>query len=202
LSPTDEQPKTRLDTLREKVAADPTSARAHFRLGTALLLAQHHDEAEQHLRKAVELDTELAEAWVNLGGLLFSRFDFEGSREANAKAVECSPNSANAHYNLGLSHLYLNNADEMVICFRRVIEIEPQHPGGQYHLAVGLHAQGHTEEARDRLALAMRLGYAAEPQFVKALEPDEAPQVPVFEIGKTKPTDDPQGDSGGGSPND
>ncbi len=202
MSPSDEQPKTRIARLKEEVAASPDSARAHFRLGTALLKAQHHEEAEEHLRKAVDLDATLTEGWVNLGGLLFTRFDFEGSREANAKAVECSPDSAKAHYNLGLSHLYLNHPDEMVTCFRRVVEIEQMHPGGHYHLAVGLHAQGHTEEARDELALAMKLGYAAEPQFVKALEPDEAPQVPVFEIGSNKPTDDPQGDTGSGSPND
>lgn len=201
MSPTDEHPQTRIETLREEVAASPDSARARFRLGTALLHARHHAEAEEHLRKAVELDAELAEAWVNLGGLLFTRFDFEGSREANARAVECSPGSAKAHYNLGLSHLYLNNPDEMVTCFRRVLELEPESPGGHYHLAVGLHAQGNTEEARDRLATAMQLGYAAEPQFVKALEPDHAPQAPVIEIGKSKPTDDPQGNSGGGSRN-
>ena len=70
----------------------------------------------------------------------------------------------------GLGHLYKNEPEEMVACFRRVIELDENHGGGHYHLAVGLLAIGQRDEAKKELSIAMKLGYKPEPTFLRALD--------------------------------
>ena len=100
------------------------------------------------------------------------------------------PSLALAHYNRGLAHLYLNQPAEMLVCFERVIELEPSNGAGQYHLAVALHAVGRTPEAHARLTIAANLGHSPEPKFIKAvqkaLERIEGGQAAKAES-KTKP---------------
>jgi tetratricopeptide (TPR) repeat protein len=75
-----------------------------------------------------------------------------------------------AHFNQGLGHLYLREAKEMIACFRRVLEIDPDHAAGHYHLAVGLLEIGNVEDARAALDRAVELGHSPAPEFLKALE--------------------------------
>jgi len=165
--------KSRLDKLRAAVTDAPDSARAHLRLGSALLQTQSIRTGEEHLRKAAELDPECIEAWVNLGGALMTHWDFQGCIDANAKALEVQPDLLQAHYNQGLGHLYLGEPEPMLACFERVVELDPSHPGGTYHLAVAQLAAKQVDEAQVTLAKAMQLGYQPEPQFLKALEKQE-----------------------------
>ncbi len=180
----DEYSVTRVAKLREAIAAEPDSARAHYRLGTYLLSLRKNEEAETELRRSIELDDQYSEAWVNLGGLLFARFDFSGSVEANAKALAIDPNLTKAEYNKGLCHLYLGEADKLVESFSRVVDLDPSDAGGHYHLAVGWHAVGKSEPARKALAVALSLGYAVPPQFLKALDkakPGQPGKLPVLD---------------------
>ncbi len=160
-----------LERLRQEVADHPDSAKAHTRLGVALL--KHKGtlkDAEEAFRKAVEIDPKCAEAWVNLGGALFSQFDFSGSVEANRQAGACQPELLLAHYNEGLGHLFLGQSEEMVACFRRVLELDAEHPGGNYHLAVGLLGLGQLDEAQVYLAKSVALGHSPQPEVLRTIE--------------------------------
>nr|MBC8425022.1 hypothetical protein [bacterium] len=75
-----------------------------------------------------------------------------------------------AHYNQGLGHLYLHQAEEMVACFRRVLDIAPENAGGHYHLAVGLLELGDIANARAAMNRAVDLGHSPAPEFLKELE--------------------------------
>ena len=75
-----------------------------------------------------------------------------------------------AHYNQGLGHMYLGQAEEMVACFERVLQIDPNYAGGHYHLAVSLLAMKRTEEARKSFEMAVKLGYRPEAEFIRELE--------------------------------
>ncbi len=88
----------------------------------------------------------------------------------NRRAAAADPEVVEAHYNKGLGHLYLVQKEEMVACFKRVVELDDSHAGGHYYLAVGLLAQEKEAEARSELAIALELGYKPEPEFLKALE--------------------------------
>jgi tetratricopeptide (TPR) repeat protein len=160
----------RLARLRSHVEEQPGSAKAHMQYGTALYWNGEMKHAEQELKRAIELDEEYAEAWVQLGGIYLACWDFDSCIDVNLKAAKINPELMEAYYNMGLGHLYLNQPDEMVACFRRVLEIAPEHAGGHYHLAVGLLALGESETAHAELANAVDLGYAPQPEFVKALD--------------------------------
>ena len=161
----------RIDELQKAVAENPTRREAHMRLGTAWLQAGAANKAEAALRRAVEIDPEFDEAWVNLGGLLLGTLGLRRLRRGEPQGRRsATPELLQAHYNQGLGHLYLREAEEMIACFRRVLEIDPDHAAGHYHLAVGLLEIGEVEAARAALDRAVELGHSPAPEFLKALE--------------------------------
>lgn len=164
---------SRMDQLKQAVEERPDDPMARVRLGMALLKAQSVKKAEEQLRKAVELDPDCVEGWVNLGGALLGRWDFKGSVEANQRARACDPKLFEAHYNEGLGHLYLGNAEDMLACFERALEVKPDHPATVYHHAVALLAVKRIDEARAELTRAAQLGYSPQPDFIRALERQE-----------------------------
>jgi len=141
-----------------------------MKLGTAWLHAGAAGKAEKSLRRAVEIDPLYDEAWVNLGGLLLARWDFAGSVEVNRTVAERTPDLLLAHFNQGLGHLYLREVEEMLSCFRLVLELDPDHGAGHYYHAVGLLESGDVDAARSALDRAAKLGHSPQPEFLKALE--------------------------------
>jgi tetratricopeptide (TPR) repeat protein len=178
---TTEGASRRIELYLQQVEQHPESAAAHFNLGLAYTQRGLADSAEQHYRKALELEPDLVEAWVNLGGVLLLKWDFKGSIAANEEALKRKGDLLLAHYNIGQAFLYLGDAEGVVRSYRRVIELDPEHAGGHYFLAVGLLAAGSTAEARGELARARALGYSPAPEFLRAL--DAAEKEPV------RPTD-------------
>jgi Flp pilus assembly protein TadD len=162
--------RARLAKLRQAVADRPDSAKAHLRLGTALHHAGLLPEAEKECRRAVELDPDDPRAWVNLGGVLLSTWDFTGCVDANQRAISCDSTLVEPYYNQGIGHLYLGQAAEMVGCFEKVLELDPDNPGGHYYLAVAMRELGRIDEARQSLQKATQFGFKPEPGFLKSLE--------------------------------
>jgi len=152
-----------------KVEERPDSAAAHFNLGLAYTQRGMADRAIQCYRRALEIEPDLIEAWVNLGGVLLLKWDFQAAIAANEEALKRKHDLLLAHYNIGQARLYLGDADGVVQCCRRVVELDPGHAAGHYFLAVGLLAAGSPDEARAELARARALGYSPAPEFLKAL---------------------------------
>lgn len=175
--------RARVAQLREAAAAEPGSAQAHLRLGTALVKTGAVGDAEREFRRALEIEPEMAGAFVNLGGVLLARWDFRGCVEANQRAAELQPELKVAHYNQGLGHLYLGEAAAMATCFERVLALDPRSPGGHYYMAAAQNALGNTEGARWHVAVAMELGFKPQPELLRALEKAGGEAVPILEIG-------------------
>jgi Flp pilus assembly protein TadD len=154
--------------LRDATAPAPT-AEEHLRRGTALLKAGNARDAEQELRAAVALDPSCAGAWVNLGGILLTRWDFLGCVDANRRAIDSRPDLAMAHFNQAIAHYYLGNAQEMVDCLSRVVELEPRNGAAFCHLGVGLQMLGRSAEARLCIQYAAELGHPPTPAAQEAL---------------------------------
>jgi tetratricopeptide (TPR) repeat protein len=175
-----------LEKYYKAVDRNQESAEAHFRLGSALVQTGFMTRGEKALLRSLELDPDRAEAWVNLGGIRLSRWDFRGCIEANDRALNCEPSSKVAFHNKGLGHLYLGEAEEMVGCFSRVVELDPDNAAGNYYLAVGLYAVGREAEARKQLKRAVELGHSPDPKFVKEMEKTEGQDsgpVTILELG-------------------
>lgn len=175
MTPADtDNPSAQVEKYEAKVAQNPNSPLSHVKLGTALFSVGSSKRAEAELKKALELDPKCVPALVNLGGVYLNRWDFAQCIEVNQKASEIDPGVFEAHYNEGLGHLYLNEPEKMVDCFTRALDINGNHAGGHYHLAVGLLAIGEREDAKKELSIAMKLGYKPEPTFLKALDKERA----------------------------
>jgi tetratricopeptide (TPR) repeat protein len=170
LTSTAEDKISLVEKLKKKVDSNPESPVAHMKLGTALLQAGRTTKAVQELEKAISLDPKCVPALVNLGGVLLGRWDFAGCVEMNRRAAAAAPEVVEAHYNQGLGHLYLEQKEEMIACFKRVVDLDDSNAGGHYYLAVGFLALQKEKEARSELAIALGLGYKPEPEFLKALE--------------------------------
>lgn len=197
----DDSGLSRLEKLRREVAENPGSARAHLKLATLLLRAQKLSEAEAELLRALEADGSCVEAWVNLGGVKLTRFDFAGCVEANSRALQVDPNCLLAHYNRGLGHLYLKQPEQMAECFGKVVELDPEHGSGHYHLAVALHALGRTPEAYRHYRRCLQLGHSPTEEFIREMEKFEKSLVKqegtaaVVELGPAGPDDGGAGDN-------
>ena len=165
-----ESKQDRVARWQKRVEEAPDSAPAHFNLGLAHTERGRMTEAEKAYRRAVELDPDLVQAWVNLGGALLMKWDFQGSLDANLEAVSRKDDLAEAHYNMGQAYLYLKNADELVRCNRRVLELDESHVAAHYFLAVGLLATDQVGEARAECSRAASLGYQPRAEFLKSLD--------------------------------
>jgi tetratricopeptide (TPR) repeat protein len=162
---------------QQRVEEQPDSAAAHFNLGLAHTERGRMMAAAAEYRRAVELDPDLVQAWVNLGGALLMKWDFQGCLEANQEAVRRQEDLVVAHFNMGQAYLYLDRAEELVRCNRRVLELEPSHAAGHYFLAVGLLATRQVAEARAESDRALALGYQPRPEFLKSLDRAEKAAV-------------------------
>lgn len=177
------RPKERIERWERRVQEEPDSAVAHYNLGLAYAALGRMTSAEKAYRRAVELDPGLLEGWVNLAGTLLLQWRFEESLEASRKAVALRDDLAMVHFNMGQACLYLGDAEGLVKCNRRVLELEPDHPAGNYFLAVGLMAQKKVAEARFFMERAMRLGHRPTPEFLRAMERSDAGAVRMIEVG-------------------
>lgn len=164
----------RLERCQAAVEHSPASAAAHYNLGLAYVARAQMRHAEAAFRAALALDPDLVEAWVNLGGAQLLAWDFTGAAAANREALKRRPDLVEAHYNLGQAHLYLGEAQALVDCCTRVVELAPNHAAGHYFLAVGLLAVDRISEARAASSRAIALGHRPTPEFLRKLEQAES----------------------------
>src|SRR5689334_2172378 len=76
------QPRTALEVLRPRAAAQPRSARKQLELRSALGGTGQDDAAQAALRRAVELKPGLPQAWLTLADHLAATGDSAGAQDA------------------------------------------------------------------------------------------------------------------------
>ena len=82
-----------------------------------------HSEAEQALRRAIEIEPNNASAWYNLGALLLEQEFFTESGEAFENATKYDRASWEAWFGLGLSRVYLGRLQEGDEAMKRAIQL-------------------------------------------------------------------------------
>ena len=107
--------KGRSHEAAEKFAAalqiTPDNALVHATLGGVLQLTQEYREAEEHLKRSIELQPSYA-AYTNLSAFYLRRRRWEEAVSTTRKALSINASDWKAWSNLGLAYEWLNRTDE------------------------------------------------------------------------------------------
>jgi tetratricopeptide (TPR) repeat protein len=110
-----------------------------FVWGSELLLHRTYEPAIQVFQQATLRFPTSPRLWIGLGMALYSRGRYEDSIKALLTAADLNPKDPRCY--LFLSKAYLsspNQADEVILRFRRYSELEPDNALAQYYYAVSL----------------------------------------------------------------
>ena len=100
------------------------NAVAHLNLGTALALEGREEEANLHLRKALEMQPLRPEPYIALGSLFLQQRRYEDALGLFSKALEIDINNKRALNNIGVVMLHLGKADEAIRYFRAALKFD------------------------------------------------------------------------------
>ena len=113
-----------------------------YNLGLALSDSGQFDKAEQHLRRAVEVDSENINAQVALGVALFRQERYVDAVAVLQEAVALEPTNPWAQRNLGGCFLKLGQIAEAEPCLRLAAELNPSDQQSLFGYAQVLHMKG------------------------------------------------------------
>ena len=156
------------EAFRSGIALAPQSASLHHRLGTALAMMGHTDEARREFEVALSVSPRYAKAHYSLGVLLEDRGDDEGARDRFAAAVENAPDYAQARLRLADVLRRLGHLPEALAAYDAVRAADPALTDATLGRALTLARMGRYLEARDQLEAAM-VAYPAHNGFPHAL---------------------------------
>jgi len=121
------QAREAVAALEKFVSLQPANAAAHEQLGEVAALVMGFQAAEQHFRRATEIDPSMAVAWSNLGLSLIEQSGRVGEgMECFDKALQSDPflTSASSARALGLMRLY--KTEEALDLHNSILWMEPQ----------------------------------------------------------------------------
>jgi tetratricopeptide (TPR) repeat protein len=114
--------------LRQALEIDPELGFAHNQLANIAASRGELEEAEVEYRRALETDPDLADAHYKLGRLLSLRNDAKAALHLS-EASRLLPDFAEAHFSLAVVLERLARSSEAGAAYRRVLALEPKHPG-------------------------------------------------------------------------
>ena len=150
-----------LDAAREAVRKRPHSYNSHNVLGAALSRLNRHEEAEKHLRRAIELNSRYAApAFLNLGESFRLRGRYNDALEAYLAALRIDPDYPLPYVARGYLFFGLKQYEEAVSNMKRALSLNPNLPmAPKLNLRIGqsLKKMGQHEEAQRYLQRAKKL---------------------------------------------
>ncbi|MBK8913468.1 MAG: tetratricopeptide repeat protein [Phycisphaerales bacterium] len=157
----------------DNVRRHPQAWMAHQNLGAVRLIAGRLDEAEPHIRKAIELRPQFGAAHANMGVLLARQGRIADAKAALSEALRLNPRHAAAHRAMGELARSEDRHADAAESFARLVEFAPHDTSAYNALGASLVAAGRAAEAihvlrkavsQDATAATIRfnLGYALE----------------------------------------
>lgn len=126
---------------RHAVALAPGNALAHHNLGYVLERRGLYEEALAADLRAIGLNPGSADTWNNAGQVLGMLGRFEEAREYYLRSLSLKP-CADAYSGLGGIHDELDEPDAAMECFRKALELEPDHAGARLNQGLVLLRMG------------------------------------------------------------
>lgn len=131
----DDQDSEAAEAFKQAIAADPTLAEAHFRLGLAYEALNKAEEAENEYKQAVESYKKYfsneenendAEAHYDLGQTYAGLHQYSDAIREFRLAVRVRSDDADIYYDLGMAHTKLAQYSEAAAAFSKSLEIDPE----------------------------------------------------------------------------
>ena len=122
-------------------------ARAATNLSFLYFAEGDYDNAEKYADMSVESNRYDARALVNKGNCMLQRGDMEGAKDSYLEAVGVEADCVDAIYNLGLVNKRLEQYQDALVNFRKVLAIIPNDPEATWQLADVCERAGNTSMA-------------------------------------------------------
>lgn len=145
-----------LTRAEQAVENEPSSAKAHFDLGTAWTRAQLFSLAEVAFKKAIALDDRYLGAYINLGVVYYHLHLLPEALAQYNAALAIDPNAADVHHNRGaiLTQQAMQTSppdaawlEQAVQEFQRALELDPKLAPSHFSLGVIYNLRGQKAEA-------------------------------------------------------
>jgi len=111
---------------REALRQAPTTAEAHFALGSAMCATGHFDEAVAELQHGLQRAPNSDEGYRRLGSVYLAQGRTEEARRAYEKAIRLSPFYPDDYQTLGEAYLSLGEDDKALATFQKLADLVPR----------------------------------------------------------------------------
>jgi arylsulfatase A-like enzyme/Flp pilus assembly protein TadD len=120
---------------------------AHWNLG-------HFEEARIAYERSIALDKKYPIPYFNLGALFFSQFQETKKKDIHERAlaffkeaIALDPLYEEAHRGLGVAYLGVQNFDDAIGCFFKVLELKPDSAQAMFYLGYAYREKGDKDSA-------------------------------------------------------
>ncbi len=147
-----------LSNLPMKVPTDHVDFRAELytNVGRGYIKAGRFDEAEGHLRHALELNPRYAQAYCKLAQVAFWRQQFEQSQALLRQAIELDSDDSEPYWLLGTLLLQESRKLDAIAMFEEALAVDPLSPKVHVSLADALMSLDRIDEAIEHYRIADR----------------------------------------------
>ncbi|KYK36599.1 MAG: hypothetical protein AYK18_02580 [Theionarchaea archaeon DG-70] len=109
---------------------------AHNNYAILLYEINRFEEAEDHYKKALDINPEDADAHYNYAILLKEINRFEEAEDHYKKALEINPEDADAHYNYAILLEEINRFEEAEDHYKKALDINPEYAKAHNNYAI------------------------------------------------------------------
>jgi predicted O-linked N-acetylglucosamine transferase (SPINDLY family) len=142
---------------RQALQIEPGDGDVWASLGRICLALNHHDEAVDCFRRAVDLHPTRVELLNDLGVALLHQGRLDDALDTLLTATRLRVDYADAHHNQGIVRMRQRDPHGAALCFRRVLEFEPDDPVACCNLGDALIVLGERRDAVDCYRRAVQL---------------------------------------------
>lgn len=132
---------------RDILRRDPRNLEALRLLALIAMATEHYGQAEQLLKRAVEIAPDFLAAWMDLSRAQLERLNLPAAHASIERAAELSPHSANVQIHVANVLARSGRHDQAIETYRRAIALKPGMPAGFLGLGNTLKTVGRQAEA-------------------------------------------------------
>src|SRR5688572_13293962 len=142
---------------RQILARDPKHVEALRLLALIAMQSEHYGQAEQLLKRAVEVAPDFLAGWIDLSRAQLERLDLAAASASIGRAALLNPRSASVQVHVANVEARSGRHEQAVETYRRAAELNPQSIAPQLGLGNTLKTIGRQAEAIEAYRRATRL---------------------------------------------